>query len=114
LAEAQDNMQPKLGSPVPEKLLRGTETILVVEDDKALRKLSTTVLEDLGYTVIEAVDGVDAVEKFRENRERISLVLCDVIMPRMSGERAYEVIRRLSPDVKIVFMSGYPADIIRQ
>jgi PAS domain S-box-containing protein len=114
LAEAQDNMQPKLSSPVSEELLGGTETILVVEDDKVLRNLSRTVLEDLGYTVIEAVDGVDAVEKFRENRQRISLVLCDVIMPRMSGEGAYEVIRRLSPDVKIVFMSGYPADIIRQ
>src|SRR5574340_481418 len=67
---------------------RGTETILVAEDDESLRKLSSIVLTQFGYTVIEAVDGEDAVRQFMENKDRIQLLLFDLIMPKINGKEA--------------------------
>jgi PAS domain S-box-containing protein len=92
----------------------GTETILIGEDDASLRELAHVTLEQFGYTVIDADDGQDTVERFRENRDRVRLVLCDVVMPRMNGSEVREAIKKLSPRTPIVFMSGYPADIIQQ
>ena len=92
----------------------GTETILLVEDEAIVRQVTKATLEDHGYSVIEAVDGQEAVQLFQENRDRIRLVLFDVIMPRMNGRECYEKIRSLCPQVKTVFMSGYTADIIAQ
>jgi CheY-like chemotaxis protein len=91
----------------------GTETVLVAEDDPALRNLTKTMLESFGYTVIEAVDGEDAINKFKENKDRIQLLIFDVIMPRENGRDAYEDIKGISHDIKAVFMSGYSADIIQ-
>jgi PAS domain S-box-containing protein len=90
----------------------GTETILVAEDDASLRKLSSIVLESFGYTVITAMDGEDAITKFMENRDKIQLVVLDMIMPMKSGKEVYEEIRRICPDVKALFASGYTMDII--
>ncbi len=106
--------KPKSIVSSAEESYRGAETILVAEDDEVLRKLAKTTLEYFGYTIIEAVDGADAVRKFRENKEGIRLVLCDVIMPGKSGREVGAEIRKISREVKIVFMSGYPADIIHQ
>lgn len=88
--------------------------MLVAEDDTAVRNLTRTTLEDFGYRVIEAVDGVDAVEKFKTHKESISLLLLDLIMPRKNGRETYEDIREFRSDIKAVFMSGYTADIIKQ
>ncbi len=90
----------------------GSETILVAEDDAVLRKLATTILQDNGYAVIEAVDGAEAVAKYGENRARIHLVILDGIMPQKSGREALHEIRLLNPSVKAIFMSGYSQDII--
>ncbi|MBI5846740.1 MAG: PAS domain S-box protein [Nitrospirae bacterium] len=90
----------------------GSETILIAEDDPALRKLEKTVLTQFGYTVIEAVDGEDAVLKFVENRDSIRLLILDVIMPRKNGKEVYDDIGILSPGMKVLFMSGYASDII--
>ena len=77
----------------------GTETILVAEDDASLRKLTRTVLEAFGYSVITAEDGEDAITKFMENREKISLVMLDMIMPKKNGKEVGEAIRKVeSPD----------------
>ncbi|MHB1015960.1 MAG: GAF domain-containing protein, partial [Desulfurivibrionaceae bacterium] len=92
----------------------GTETILLAEDDEALRKLTQTTLARCGYTVIEAVDGEEAVRKFRENKERIQLLLFDIIMPRMNGQEAYEAISKIRPGIKTIFMSGYAPEMIRE
>ena len=94
--------------------VRGTETVLVAEDDEALRKLSRTVLTEYGYTVIEAVDGEEAVKKFVENKDRIQLLLFDLIMPKMNGKEAYDEIRKIKPDMKVIFASGYAPDLVRQ
>ncbi|PKN62917.1 MAG: hypothetical protein CVU57_22305 [Deltaproteobacteria bacterium HGW-Deltaproteobacteria-15] len=100
--------EKKVAEPPP--LLGGTETILIAEDDDALRNVEVAALSRYGYTVIEAVDGVDAVARFTENRDRIRLVILDGIMPKMSGKEASEKIRALGPGTKVIFISGYADD----
>ncbi len=90
----------------------GTETILVAEDDEALRKLARLVLESFGYRVITAEDGEDAINKYLENREKIHLVILDMLMPKKSGKEASEEIRKISPEVRTLFMSGYTMDML--
>jgi two-component system, cell cycle sensor histidine kinase and response regulator CckA len=90
----------------------GTETVLIAEDDAAVRALVKEALEQSGYTVIEAVDGEDAVSVFAKNRDRVRLLILDVIMPKKNGKQVYEEIRRDRPDVKVIFSSGYTADIL--
>ena len=101
--------------PVPvAPMIGGSATILIAEDDDTVRKLAKEFLENYGYTVIEAVDGEDAVARFSENRERIQLLLFDVVMPKKNGKEAYEEIRKLNGDVPVIFSSGYTADIINK
>ena len=70
------------------------------------------MLEQFGYTVIQAENGEDAVNKFMANRDRIHLLLFDVIMPKKTGKEVYEKIRIFRPDIKALFLSGYTADVI--
>ena len=95
----------------PGDLLGGTETILIAEDDNSLRALSKAVLSNYGYRVIEAADGEDAVRKFEVYQDDIKLVILDGIMPNKNGKEAYDDIRKLCPDMKAIFMSGYAEDI---
>jgi signal transduction histidine kinase len=99
--------------PAPEPELRGgTETILLAEDDPDVRTLATTVLRDAGYRVIEAVDGVDAVDQYRAHAREIDLLVLDVIMPRMSGSDAHDRILAQDPGARALFISGYTADAL--
>jgi PAS domain S-box-containing protein len=91
---------------------RGTETILLAEDEESVRRLIKDVLKESGYKVIEAVDGEEAVSKFMENKDTVNLLLFDVVMPKMSGREAYEIIKKVKPDVKLLMTSGYSADFI--
>jgi PAS domain S-box-containing protein len=101
--------------PTPANVVdKGTETILVAEDDRALRELSQTVLESFGYKVILAEDGQDAVRKFTVHNKEIGLVILDMMMPKMTGVEAYEAIRDIRPGVKSLFLSGYTADKVRE
>ncbi len=109
-----DTAEKKLGVEVLSSPKGGTETILVAEDDASLRKLKRIVLESVGYNVIIAEDGEDAITKFKENRERINLIILDMIMPKKSGREAYEEIRKISPDIRTLFASGYTLDIINR
>ncbi|WP_167320847.1 ATP-binding protein [Desulfosudis oleivorans] len=93
-------------------VMGGNETVLVAEDEASLRKLARTILESFGYSVILAVDGEDAITKFMENRERINLVLLDMIMPKKSGKEVREVIIKVDPRMKVLFVSGYAMENI--
>ncbi len=93
--------------------VRGTETILVVEDEPAVRTMVELVLRNHGYGVLLAADGQEAVEVFRAHREAVDFILMDMIMPRKSGRQAYEEIRQEAPGVKVLFISGYTADFIQ-
>jgi polar amino acid transport system substrate-binding protein len=91
----------------------GRETILLAEDENDVRALISIVLREAGYTVIESVDGEEAVHQFSEHAGSLSLFLSDVIMPKKNGMAAYEQIRAVRPGIKVIFMSGYTADIIQ-
>jgi PAS domain S-box-containing protein len=93
-------------------VMGGNETVLIAEDEEALRKLIKTVLESFGYSVITAKDGDDAITKFMDNRERIRLVMLDMIMPKKSGKEVSEVIINVDPHMKVLFASGYAMDSI--
>ena len=90
----------------------GTETILLGEDDFGVRQLTKMILEQSGYTVIEAENGEDALVKYRENRDAIELLLLDIVMPKRSGKSAADEILSADPAVRVLFFSGYTADII--
>ena len=104
---------PGKKTKTPDTVKGGNETVLVAEDDASLRKLSRIVLESFGYSVITAEDGEDAITKFMENRERIDLAMLDMIMPKKNGKEVSEVLRKASPRTKILFVSGYTMDIIK-
>jgi len=90
----------------------GNETVLVAEDDAAVRELTKIVLESFGYRVVLAMDGEDAIAQFAENREKIQLVILDLIMPKKSGQEVYEEISKMAPGIKTLFSSGYSGDMI--
>jgi len=92
----------------------GTGTVLVVEDADEVRKLTREVLESHGYRVIEAVDGADAVEKFRVHRDAVRLVIMDVVMPKLNGKEAFAEIARIRPGTKVLFTSGYTPDDVNR
>lgn len=93
---------------------RGSETILLAEDDETVRDMALSLLESFGYKVITAVDGEDAVQKFRENRKQIRLLLFDVIMPKKNGLVAYDEIVAIKPGMKVIFASGYSTEAVHQ
>jgi two-component system, cell cycle sensor histidine kinase and response regulator CckA len=90
------------------------ETILLIEDDEDVRMSLREMLERNGYGVIEAVDGVDGVAKFRERGASVNLIVVDVIMPRKNGRDAMHEIRKMRSDVKALFVSGYTDDILNK
>lgn len=91
---------------------RGNEKILVAEDNEELRNLLRTILSEQGYTVFEAVDGLNAVET--QIRHQTDLVILDVVMPKMNGKEAYDRLKSIDPGIRVLFMSGYTDDIIHQ
>ena len=97
----------------PSRSERGVETILIAEDDHQARILLKEILTAFGYAVIEATDGEDALAKFMDNRDRIQLMLLDMIMPKKRGNEVYDEIRKLGSTVKAVFLNGYPSDVVQ-
>ncbi len=98
--------EKKESEPMPMPM-RGSETVLIAEDDEDLRRLTALILEKNGYNVIEAVNGEDAVRKFIEKKDEVEFLLLDVIMPVKNGKEAYEEIRSIHPGIKALFTSGY-------
>lgn len=94
------------------ELPNGDETILLAEDNESVRQLTRQILETHGYKVIESQNGEDALQLANRHSGNIHLLLTDVIMPGMSGKIVSEHLRRLRPDIKILFMSGYSADMM--
>jgi PAS domain S-box-containing protein len=101
----------------PDNLIKvkgGTETILIGEDDAQVRSLLKDVLLNAGYHIIEAVDGDNAIEAFHENKENIQLLILDIIMPKKNGKEVYAELKKVKSDIKVIFISGYSADIIHK
>jgi len=90
----------------------GHETVLLVEDERAVRELAASTLREKGYTVIEAVNGEEGLRVARQHEGRIDLVLTDVIMPVMGGKEMADQLHASHPDTKVLFSSGYTEDAI--
>lgn len=102
--------------PADDKVIRlpvagGTETILVVEDDPAVRKLARGVLEEYGYGVLDASSGAEALGLWRDHRERIQLLFTDIVLPDgLSGWKLAERLRADNPDLKVIYSTGFDSD----
>jgi two-component system, cell cycle sensor histidine kinase and response regulator CckA len=106
-----DAEHPAAAPPRP-PVRGGAETVLLVEDEELVRRLTCEILRRNGYRVLEAADGVDALAILRQHPDRIDLLLTDVVMPRMSGYELVEQVRPLRPDMHILYVSGYSEEAI--
>ena len=92
--------------------LGGSETVLIVEDDDGLRKLSQKILQQRGYRVLAAENGEDAMRISKEHEGPIDLMITDVVMPKMNGREVAERLQPLHPQMKVIYMSGYTDNAI--
>ncbi|MBC8316738.1 MAG: response regulator [Desulfobulbaceae bacterium] len=98
----------------PFHLNKGTETILVVDDEEPVRSVVRSVLESLGYTVILAKNGNEACRIFEENNANVDMLLTDIIMPGMSGVKLAEILKSKKAGLKVLLTSGYAEEIVRK
>ncbi len=105
---AEDMLEDDPG--VDDDAWEGQGAVLVVDDEEMVRNLMATVLEDAGFEVLTANDGVEALDVFEANSDRIRLILLDMMMPRMNGEEVYTEIRAKNPDTSVILMSGFSED----
>lgn len=90
-----------------EGIIRGTETVLLVDDEDIIVDIGKKNLEKLGYKAMTARNGKEAVELYKKNQDNIDIVVLDMIMPEMGGGETYEKLREINPDVKVILSSGY-------
>jgi CheY-like chemotaxis protein len=109
LAEAADEPDLRAGET---ELPRGSETILLVEDESALRSMVRECLEECGYTVVEALDPDDALALIARSETPVDLLATDVVMPGMSGRELAERAASSRPGLKVLYMSGYTSDAV--
>jgi DNA-binding NtrC family response regulator len=105
---AQETMaEPTESRPTMQPLPRGSETILLVEDEESLRRVGARILGKLGYRVIMAADGAEGLEALSDPSRRIDLVVTDLVMPRMGGRALFEKSRAQGWNIPFLFVSGY-------
>lgn len=95
-------------------LLEGSETVLLVEDDDILRGLTRNILEDQGYTVLLAEDGKQGLDIFKDNCDKIDLIVTDAVMPRMGGKALADEAVGIRPDIRVLFVSGYADETLEE
>jgi CheY-like chemotaxis protein len=106
-----DTAVPDESAPPPERARHGgSGTVLLVDDEETVLRVCTRMLEHLGYSVLQAKDGQEAVAILRQDPGRISLVILDMIMPSMTASDAFDALRAVSPGVKVLLATGYSAD----
>jgi CheY-like chemotaxis protein len=92
---------------VSSELLKGKENILLVEDEEGTIHVEKLMLKELGYSVMPALSGQEAVQLYKENHLTLDLVALDMIMPAMNGRDTYKELKRINPKVKVLLVSGY-------
>ncbi len=90
-----------------EKILKGSETVLFVDDEEMVVEVGLKMLEALGYGVLVARGGKEALEQYETHKERIDLVILDMIMPDISGGEVFDILKERAPDIKVLLSSGY-------
>jgi CheY-like chemotaxis protein len=112
LPQVEEAVKATEGDIVLSELPPGSETVLLVEDEKDVRKLGRDFLEDSGYQVLDAKDGAEALQIAGRHQGPIHLLLTDVVMPGMSGRELAERLASRRPEMKVLFVSGYTDDAI--
>jgi two-component system, cell cycle sensor histidine kinase and response regulator CckA len=108
----ESTLVEKSSEDIDDATLKGDETLLVVEDDVSLRQMVCHVLHSRGYRVLEAIDVKDALHLASEKRDKINLILSDVIMPELNGPALVEKMQAFCPNAKVIYMSGYSDETI--
>jgi len=93
-----------------DEFIKGTGTVLLVDDEEIIRDVFKDMLETIGYKVFSAKDGKEAIEIYRKNQNNIDIVLLDMIMPNIGGGEAYDRLKEINPDIKVLLSSGYSID----
>ncbi len=96
---------------LPEELLKGTETVLLVDDEDMIIDVGKDVLKTLGYKVLPARGGKEAIEIYEKSKDKIDMVILDMIMPEMGGREVYDHLKEINPDIKVLLSSGYSANV---
>ncbi len=95
---------------IPEELIKGTGTVLMVDDEEVILEVGSELLKTIGYKVLTAIDGKEAIEIYKKNMDKIDIVLLDMIMPDMGGGKIFDIIKKVNPDAKVLLISGYSLD----
>ena len=93
-----------------ERLMKGEETVLLVDDEAMILDVGRQMLEKMGYEVITADSGKAALDIYRKKKDDISLVILDIIMPEMGGGETYDKMKKVNPDIRVLLSSGYSID----
>ncbi len=104
-ASAKEVLIEEEGSPA--MLIKGTGTILLIDDEKMILDVGLELLEELGYTVLSAMSGQEAIDVFQKDEDNIDLVIMDMIMPGMGGGETFDRLKEINPEVKVLLSSGY-------
>jgi PAS domain S-box-containing protein len=91
----------------PDRIVKGTETVLLADDEVDVRQAGTELLETMGYRVYAVKDGEEAIDLYEKKRNEIDIILLDIVMPRMGGREAYEALKKINPEIKVLLLSGY-------
>ncbi|NOQ45357.1 MAG: PAS domain-containing protein, partial [Desulfobulbaceae bacterium] len=92
------------------EFIKGTETVLIVDDEEIILEVGRELLEGMGYQVFTAINGAQAIKFYRDNQDKIDIVLLDMIMPDMDGGEVYDRVKEINPDIKVLLCSGYSID----
>jgi CheY-like chemotaxis protein len=112
LPRVEEQVTKPVNDDLPTDLPGGTETVLIVEDEGILRNLCVQILEQLGYRVLQARNGAEAIAKAQGYGDRMDLLLTDVVMPGMNGSELATQLVLHNPKMKVLFTSGYTEDVI--
>ncbi|MCX7048013.1 MAG: response regulator [Candidatus Sumerlaeota bacterium] len=113
LPSVEEAVEPEMPTPLPKPMAPAVETVLVVEDEEIIRELIVEILSKHGYTVYTANNGQEGLDLFGHLKKPIHLLLTDVVMPKMGGIELAKRIRRTTPDIKVLYTSGYTHRVLR-
>ena len=94
----------------PQNTLKGTGTLLLIDDEKPVLDITSTMLESIGFTTLKAASGLQGLQIYEREKDRIDLVILDMIMPDMSGGEVFDRLREINPRVMVLLASGYSID----
>ncbi len=114
IVENEDELPQRAKKSEPTRDLTGSGRVLLVEDEDVVRNFAVRALSRQGYEVLEAASGVEAVEVMERESHRVDIVVSDVIMPEMDGPTLLKELRKTNPNLKFIFVSGYPDDAFKK